>query len=134
MRKTKNRQLLSVPISRQLISLLKEYIRVREPRDKEDWLICNAYGEQLKRDILYRHIAHYNKSRGVNSVGVHKFRHTFAKQWVISGGSVVTLSRILGHSNIGITDRYINMLVDDLKRNVDEVDILGRFSKERKRL
>ena len=88
----------------------------------------------LKRDILYRHIAHYNKSRGVKSVGVHKFRHTFAKQWIINGGSVVTLSKILGHSNIGITDRYINMLVDDLKKNVDEVDILSKFSRERKRL
>ena len=88
----------------------------------------------MKRDILYRHIAHYNKSRGVNSVGVHKFRHTFAKQWIVNGGSVVTLSKILGHSNIGITDRYINMLVDDIKKNVDEVDILGRFSKERKKI
>ena len=133
-RKTKNRQLLSVPISRQLISLLKEFIRIREPKDNDDWLICNAYGEQLKRDILYRHIAKYNKSRGVSSVGVHKFRHTFAKQWIISGGSVVTLSKILGHSNIGITDRYINMLVDDIKKNVDEVDILSRFNKQKKRL
>ena len=88
----------------------------------------------LKRDILYRHIAHYNKARDVKSVGVHKFRHTFAKQWIVSGGSVVTLSKILGHSNIGITDKYINMLVDDIKKNVDEVDILSKFSKERKRL
>ena len=133
-RKTKNRQLLSVPISRQLISLLKEYIRVREPKDDKDWLICNAYGDKLQRDILYRHIARYNKSRGVNSVGVHKFRHTFAKQWVISGGSIVTLSKILGHSNIGITDNYINMLVDDIKKNVDEVDILNKFNKERKNI
>ena len=88
----------------------------------------------MKRDILYRHIAHYNKSRGVNSVGVHKFRHTFAKYWILNGGSVVTLSRILGHSNIGITDRYINMLVDDIKRNVDEVDILSKFSREKKKI
>ena len=88
----------------------------------------------LKRDILYRHIARYNKSRGVKSVGVHKFRHTFAKQWIINGGSVVTLSKILGHSNIGITDNYINMLVDDIKKNVDEVDILSKFSKERKKI
>ena len=88
----------------------------------------------LKRDILYRHIASYNKSRGVSSVGVHKFRHTFAKQWIINGGSVVTLSRILGHSNIGITDKYINMLVDDIKKNVDEVDILSKFSREKKKI
>ena len=88
----------------------------------------------MKRDILYRHIARYNKSRGVNSVGVHKFRHTFAKQWIINGGSVVTLSKILGHSNIGITDRYINMLVDDIKKNVDEVDILSKFSREKKKI
>ena len=61
-------------------------------------------------------------------------RHTFAKQWIINGGSVVTLSKILGHSNIGITDKYINMLVDDIKKNVDEVDILSKFSKETKKI
>ena len=83
--------------------------------------------------MLFRS-AHYNKSRGVKSVGVHKFRHTFAKEWILNGGSVVTLSRILGHSHIGITDNYINMLVDDIKRNVDEVDILNKFSKERKNI
>ena len=44
------------------------------------------------------------------------------------------MSRILGHSNIGITDRYINMLVDDIKKNVDEVDILSKFSREKKKI
>ena len=34
----------------------------------------------------------YNKSRGIQQTGIHRYRHTFAKQWVLNGGNVVTLS------------------------------------------
>ena len=31
----------------------------------------------------------YNKSRGVETTGIHRYRHTFAKQWILNGGNVV---------------------------------------------
>ena len=70
----------------------------------------------------------YNKNRGVETTGIHRYRHTFAKQWILNGGDVVTLSRILGHSNLNITQNYINLLVSDVAIKVDEINLLDKFS------
>lgn len=45
----------------------------------------------------------YNKERGIETTGIHRLRHTFAKQWILSGNSVVALQKILGHSSLAIT-------------------------------
>ena len=56
----------------------------------------------------------YNKRRGIETTGIHRYRHTFAKQWIINGGNVVVLSQILGHSSLSITQNYINLLVYEI--------------------
>ena len=73
----------------------------------------------------------YNKNRGVETTGIHRYRHTFAKQWILNGGNVVTLSRLLGHSSLSITQNYINLLVSDLAKEVENIDLLDKFG-ERK--
>ena len=66
----------------------------------------------------------------VVKTGIHRFRHTFAKKWITLGGSVVTLQKILGHSSLNITQNYINLLVEDIKRDVDKYNILEEFNKD----
>ncbi len=39
-------------------------------------------------------------------------RHTFASLWVLGGGSIEKLSKILGHSDIRVTMRYAHLRVD----------------------
>ena len=36
-------------------------------------------------------------------------RHTFASQWVLSGGSIEKLREILGHSSVLVTERYTHL-------------------------
>ena len=69
----------------------------------------------------------YNKKRGVERTGMHRFRHTFAKQWVLMGGNVVSLQKILGHSSLEITQNYLNLLVTDVAKDVEEFNILRHF-------
>ena len=77
-------------------------------------------------------MAAYNKARGVQTTGVHRYRHTFAKQWILNGGSVVSLSKILGHSNLNITQNYINLLVTDLAQQVEEINLLDKFAPKKR--
>lgn len=72
----------------------------------------------------------YNKSRSVDKTGLHRYRHTFAKKWVLMGGNVVTLQKILSHSSLEITQNYLNMLVSDIKEDVEEFNILREFKRE----
>ena len=74
----------------------------------------------------------YNKKRGVETTGIHRDRHTFAKQWIINGGNVVSLSKLLGHSSLEITQNYIHLLVSDISKQVDEFNVLDKFYGKKK--
>lgn len=72
----------------------------------------------------------YNKNRGVNTTGIHRYRHTFAKQWILNGGSVVSLSKLLGHSNLAITENYLHLLTTDFTEEVNSINLLNKFSQK----
>ena len=127
-RVTKNRKVLLVPINNTLASILKEFLRHRQHKGNDDWLFCNVFGQQLVKSTCYNMLYQYNKGRGVQTTGIHRYRHTFAKQWIINGGNVVSLSRLLGHSNLTITQNYVNLLTSDLSKQVDEINLLDKFS------
>ena len=41
---------------------------------------------------------------------------------------MVALSRMLGHSDLSITQNYVNLLVSDLAKQVEEINLLDRFA------
>lgn len=45
----------------------------------------------------------------------HVLRHTFASHFVMNGGNILTLQRILGHSDIRITMRYAHLAPEHLE-------------------
>lgn len=45
----------------------------------------------------------------------HVLRHTFASHFVMNGGNIFTLQRILGHSDIKMTMRYAHLAPDHLE-------------------
>ncbi|ELC8424648.1 tyrosine-type recombinase/integrase [Clostridium perfringens] len=124
---TKNRKPLILPLNNIIIKILKTYLKFRQAESDEDYLFCNEYGNQLTRGAITISLSNYNKKRGVVKTGIHRFRHTFAKKWILNGGSVVTLQKILGHSNLQITENYINLLVEDLKNDMNQYNILEEF-------
>ncbi len=124
---TKNRKPLIVPLNSTMINILTEYLKYRQHKSKEDYLFCNVFGQQLVKSTSYHMLYEYNKKRGVETTGIHRYRHTFAKHWVLNGGNVVSLSRLLGHSSLEITQNYINLLVSDVAKQVNEINLLDKF-------
>ena len=45
----------------------------------------------------------------------HVLRHTFASHFMMNGGNILTLQRILGHSSIQMTMRYAHLAPDHLQ-------------------
>lgn len=45
----------------------------------------------------------------------HILRHTFASHFMMNGGNILTLQRILGHANVTMTMRYSHMSPDHLQ-------------------
>lgn len=56
------------------------------------------------------------KAADVENVHPHRFRHTAALFLLRNGADIVTVQRILGHTNIEMTKKYIDLLHDDLSR------------------
>lgn len=126
---TKNGKPLIIPLNSDIVRILKEYLKYRNGAP-EDYLFCNVFGKQLTKSTVYHQMYEYNKSRSVEKTGLHRYRHTFAKKWVLMGGNVVTLQKILSHSSLEITQNYLNMLVSDIKEDIEEFNILREFKKE----
>jgi integrase/recombinase XerD len=57
----------------------------------------------------------------------HTFRHTFAVSYLRAGGNVLYLQRILGHSTLEMTNRYVRSLgTEDLQAVHDKLSLLTR--------
>ena len=125
---TKNRKPLLVPLNGTMVLILKEFLKHRQHHSADDYLFCNVFGQQLVKSTCYNMLYTYNKNRGVETTGIHRYRHTFAKQWILNGGNVVSLSRRLGHSSLNITQNYINLLVSDVAKQVQEINLLDKFA------
>jgi len=124
---TKNRKALIIPLNNQIISILKEYLYQRGG-EKDEMLFCTIWGKPLNKNSMGVAIRDYNHRRGVTTTGIHRFRHTFAKKWVLNGGNVVILQKILGHSSLDMTQKYINLLTEDFSHEVNDYNILKEFS------
>ncbi len=125
---TKNRKTLIVPFNRTMCGILQEFLKYRQHKSDDDFLFCNVFGKQLTKSTSYHMLYEYNKRRGVETTGIHRYRHTFAKQWILSGGNVVSLSKILGHSSLQITQNYVNLLVSDVAKEVESINLLDKFA------
>ena len=127
---TKTRKIVLIPMHGDIKKILQEYIAYRKPASEDDCLFCNEFGLPLNRSTLYHALSDYTKKRGVQKTGLHRFRHTFAKKWVQMGGNVVTLQKILGHSSLAITQNYLNLLVSDMHKDVEEFNIIREFKRQ----
>lgn len=48
----------------------------------------------------------------------HVLRHTFASHFIMNGGNILTLQRILGHSSLAMTMKYAHLAPDHLQEAV----------------
>ena len=118
LRHNKDRVQKIMPLSTALIKVLKEYIEL-SGLYPEDYLFPEYEGSKLQRRSAQESIADYNKARGVKTTSVHKFRHAFAKYFLLNGGNPAKLQKLLNHKTIGQTMQYVNLYLNDFSRDFD---------------
>lgn len=74
------------------------------------FVFTSANGNMIDPRDFQRDFKKLLKKHDIREINVHGLRHTFATRAMESGMSVKTLSKILGHSNVGFTlDTYAHV-------------------------
>lgn len=118
---TKTNKVVRLGLERKTKRDLGEWIRywrLDKGAEDDDYLFCNEYGEQMCRSTLCKSVQVYNNRRNVEKTSIHLLRHTFAKKWITSGGDIITLSKVLTHSELEMVKRYSNLYGTDIKEEI----------------
>ncbi len=123
--KTKTDKAREIPINDDLAECFKS-IRKRQPlgtkyifRDQNGHIkdIKTAFNAALKR-------------AGITDFKPHDLRHTFASHYVMRGGSLPALQKILGHADIKMTMRYAHLSKEFAK---EEIKLLNGLTSGKKK-
>lgn len=93
---------------------LWRYLVSREGVKSSEPLFTTRTGAALQRDQLLNMITAAAQRGGVSHANVHKFRHTFAINFLRNGGNVLELQRLLGHEKMETLRIYVELAQSDL--------------------
>jgi integrase len=85
--------------------------RLMKPSDDEALLFGRSGGRALHSDALTRRARTAWRRAGLEPIGLHECRHTYAAFMIAAGVNAKALSTYMGHSSITVTlDRYGHLM------------------------
>ena len=113
-----------VALSPTLLDALRAYWRLYRP---SELLFAGRHGEALSPTALQRAYNRARRAAGVTKVGgIHALRHAFATHQLAAGLNVERLQRLMGHSSIHTTLRYVHW-VPSAREGEGELDLIARL-------
>ncbi|MFD1607251.1 tyrosine recombinase XerS [Oceanobacillus luteolus] len=115
---------------------LKVYLRARKEKlmvpEQVPYVFVTKYGGEFRpisvraiQNLVDKYTKAFN-SRNEFSTGKglspHKFRHTFATEWIKNGGELILLRDQLGHNSIETTTKYTNLSAEESKKVMKNIE------------
>jgi site-specific recombinase XerD len=129
-----------VPVGSQAKKALLDYISKerREPSNPQDAdrLFMTADGYPITHTAVAKMFVRVKIRAEVPKLHPHICRHTFSVRYLVHGGDAFSLQKILGHTSLEMTRKYVNMAFGDVKekhRQFSPMDNLGFRTKRRGR-
>lgn len=123
-----------VPYGRRLEADLRRYVGSVRPRAEltpEGHLFLSTAGRPMTRELVYQAMRRIGARAdfGRTRVSPHTCRHTFALAFLRNGGNVLALQRILGHSDLAMVRRYVELAEVDLVAAQASASPLDRWAR-----
>jgi site-specific recombinase XerD len=113
------------PFSLQTAKAIRAYLLKERPKHAPICtLFVSAEGAALKVRSLHSIVRRIATRARVERAHPHLFRHSFAMHFLANGGDSLVLQRILGHTSLTMTNRYVNMSSHDLSARYSDASPL----------
>lgn len=110
---------------------LSDYLRQRDREGHDPLFQSEQGGNKFTTMGVYHIIQACGKLGGVEGVGPHDLRHTFAFSFIQGGGSEFTLQTMLGHTSLTMTRKYVNLAGADLSAQARAVGALDSVMRKK---
>lgn len=117
--KAKVRSGRPIPISARTLHLIHDLMKENTVLPQWDGtLFISVSGLPLCDSSVRQFLKKYAGDAGIETVRVspHTFRHTFGTHFILNGGDPFSLMKILGHSTIEMTKKYIQMHTEEIQK------------------
>lgn len=110
-------------LSPRLLTELRQYWRKYRP---SQWLFENQrHGGQLNPSTLQKAYQYAKlKAHITHGQGIHTLRHSFATHLLEAGLDLPTIQRLLGHTSLSTTARYLHVTSHHLRRVSSPLELL----------
>lgn len=123
----KTRVTRSLPILPPTAKALNKLIRARHPAWAIDTpIFCSCEGTTLSRHTWGDRIEMYSIKLGFK-IRPYDLRHAFALLYLRNGGHAFALQKSLGHTDMSMTKRYVNLTGQDLKNTHAKASPLNKL-------
>jgi len=120
---TKNSEPRRVPIDKMLLHELAEQ-RQRVNKSELVFPSFDRDGNVVSLKDVKGAFGRVLKDASITNFRFHDLRHTFASHYMMSGGNLYTLAKILGHKDIKMTQRYADLSPDFMDRERERMDTI----------
>ncbi|MBI2470201.1 MAG: site-specific integrase [Planctomycetes bacterium] len=117
---SKNGKPRTVPLSQIALDILTQKSKVRNI--KNDFVFTSCVGTKIDSDNFRRSINGVLKRVGIEGVTPHTLRHTFATRLAQRGIDIYKISKLMGHKDIRMTQRYAHHCPESLRDCVQVLD------------
>ena len=134
--KTKGRKARVVFFSAKTALEIKRWLQYKDRYCESDYLFpVKNSGAMLQVADFEKNFRKYIKRVGIKKhISPHTLRNNFAKRCLLAGMDIFTLSRILGHSSVKVTEQaYLDVTEQDLKQQYGRFSPVDSIFRKRKR-
>lgn len=123
--KSKNGEKRTIPMNQKVFELLKA--RARATTGESQYVFASEVGTKILRRNLTRAFYIVRDRAKIEDFKFHDLRHTFATRLAQAGVDLYMISKLLGHKDIKMTQRYSHHCPDSLRSGVEVLDKVITF-------
>ncbi|WP_018924406.1 tyrosine-type recombinase/integrase [Salsuginibacillus kocurii] len=127
----KKRMVNTLPITDKLTKDLAEYRMFCESHfgALSDYVFVNQKNERLTENAVQNVFKYLSKMMNFRDVrlSAHTFRHTFAHRYLMNGGDVFSLQKLLRHEKLDMVEKYLALWGEDLQEQNEKYNPMNHL-------